>query len=328
MKEEDIRPSSIFDEFLRLAKSDAKRYFPSSSREEIVCPACGAKGSSAFTKQDFTYQECPNCRTLFVSPRPPVETFNRYYTESESSIYWSTTFYKETAEARREKIWKPKAVLIKLTMDRHGTEHGQVIDIGGGYGLFAEEMAVLSGKPVTVIEPAPHFADLCRNKGLPVIQCFLEEVNRVDLPSASKVFVSFELFEHLHDPGLFLEQLHQIMSVEDLFIFTTLSGVGADIRALWQDSKSVSPPHHLNFFNPLSIRLLLREKNFDPLEITTPGKLDVDILCKNREQIKDRFWKVFIDQADDVQKAAMQAVLSETGFSSHMMVVCRKVEFL
>lgn len=324
MKEEDIRPAAIFEEYLRLARIDAKIYFSNASFTDIRCPACQDKGTPAFTKESFTYQECPNCQTLFVNPRPPAEAFNRYYTESDSSKFWATTFYKETEEARREKIWKPKAGMIKSAMDRHGMSNGQVIDIGGGYGLFAEEMTALTGKQVTVIEPAPHLADVCRNKGLHVIQCFLEEMDNADLPATQKAFVSFELFEHLHDPGLFLERLHQIMSAGDLFILTTLSGAGADIRALWQDSKSVSPPHHLNFFNPFSIKLLLREYGLNPLEITTPGKLDVDILCNNREQIKDRFWQVFVDQADEGQKAAMQAVLADTGFSSHMMVVCRK----
>ena len=35
----------------------------------------------------------------------------------------------------------------------------------------------------------------------------------------------------------------------DSFIFTTLSGMGADIQTLWEDSKAVSPPMHLNFIN-------------------------------------------------------------------------------
>ncbi len=324
MKEEDIRPAAIFEEYLRLARIDAKLYFSNASHKKINCPACQSKGTPAFTKEGFTYQECPNCQTLFVNPRPPAKAFSRYYIESDSSKFWATTFYKETAEARREKIWKPKAWMIKSAMDKHGMSNDQVIDIGGGYGLFAEEMTALTEKQVMVIEPAPHLADVCRNKGLPVIQRFLEEMNNADLPTAQKVFVSFELFEHLHGPGLFLERLHHIMSAGDLFIFTTLSGAGADIRALWQDSKSVSPPHHLNFFNPFSIKLLLRECDFHPLEITTPGKLDVDILCNNQEQIKDRFWQGFVAQANEEQKATMQATLAETGFSSHMMVVCRK----
>lgn len=321
MKEFDIRPDVLFKKYLRLAESDAKTYFSDVPRNEIKCPACLSDGDSAFNKNGFTYKECPECRTLFVSPRPSADAFNRYYIESDSSKFWANRFYKETAAARREKIWKPKAAMIKSLMDRKNLLDANLIDIGGGYGLFAEEMFLLTGKEVTVIEPAPHLAEVCREKGMRVIECFLEEIEASALPAAPRFYVCFELFEHLHDPGLFLKQLRRVMSKDDVFVFTTLSGVGADIRALWQDSKSVVPPHHLNFFNPFSINILLENNGFMLLETTTPGRLDVDILCNNREHIKDRFWQIFVEHADPYQKESMQCLLASTGFSSHMMVV-------
>jgi len=321
MKEFDIRPDALFENYLRLAESDAKKYFSDAPRNQIKCPACRSDGNSIFNKAGFTYQECPECRTLFVSPRPSADAFNRYYIESDSSKFWATKFYKETAAARREKIWKPKAKMIRSIMDRKNLLDANLVDIGGGYGLFAEEMSLLTGKDVTVIEPAPHLAEACREKGLPVIECFLEEIETSALPETPRFYVSFELFEHLHDPGLFLKQLRRVMAKDDVFVFTTLSGVGADIRALWQDSKSVVPPHHLNFFNPFSIKILLENNGFTTLETTTPGRLDIDILCNNRKHIKDRFWQIFVEQANLDQKESMQSLLASTGFSSHMMVV-------
>lgn len=60
MKEEDIRPKKIFDEYLRLAAQDAKAYFSGVTREYISCPACGNRGEFAFEKFDFTYDQCQN----------------------------------------------------------------------------------------------------------------------------------------------------------------------------------------------------------------------------------------------------------------------------
>ena len=107
-------------------------------------------------------------------------------------------------------------------------------------------------------------------------------------------------------------------------MFTTLSGTGADIQALWQDSKSVSPPHHLNFLNPASVRMVLERVGFAKVTVTTPGKLDVDILVNGREHIKDRFWRTFVAQAGEDERAAMQTFLAEHGFSSHMLVHCQR----
>jgi SAM-dependent methyltransferase len=244
--------------------------------------------------------------------------------EAPSVEYWATTFYKATEEGRREKLWKPKAKMIKEKVERFGDIASSVIDIGGGYGIFAEEMELLTNNPVTVIEPGPQLAISCREKGVNVVEKFLEDVTNQDLPDSKKVFVSFELFEHLHNPESFLDHLFSLMQSGDLFIFTTLSGSGVDIQALWEDSKSVSPPHHLNFLNPYSIKLLLNRVGLKELEITTPGKLDIDILSNNSNKIKDRFWREFILRATTEEKEVWQQIISDSGWSSHMMVVCRK----
>jgi len=114
------------------------------------------------------------------------------------------------------------------------------------------------------------------------------------------------------------------MNPGDLFLFTTLSGTGVDIQVLWEHSKSVLPPHHLNFLNPNSVPLLLERCGFETLEITTPGKLDIDIMMNSREHVKDRFWQTFLDTASESDIDQWQQIVTDTGWSSHMMTVCRK----
>lgn len=322
MKEEEIRPRKIFDEYLRLASNDADKYFSSSQRFEITCPACGGEGKYSFSKHGFSYNECPVCRTLFVSPRPSAESFYRYYKESDSAQFFATTFYKETADARREKLWRPKALMINEKLKQYGADRHSVIDIGGGYGIFAEEYSRLTGIPVAVIEPGPGLADTCRRKGFSVIESFLEKVTEEQLPEGPKAFVSFELFEHLHDTGVFLQHLRSLMHSGDIFIFTTLSGTGVDIQTLWEDSKSVSL-QHLNLFNPKSIQILVERIGLLLIEVTTPGKLDMDILFNNRSLIKERFWKTLVDQTTESERLKWQDFIAQNGWSSHMSVVCR-----
>jgi len=324
VKEEQIRPDKIFTEYLRLCHKDTEIYFDDCLRVEINCPACEAKGEFSFDKDGFTYELCGVCDSLYVSPRPESKTFTRYYTESPSVEYWASTFYKETAEVRRENLWKPKAKLIIDILNGQNASAFSIIDIGGGYGIFAEEIRLLGCKKVTVIEPGPTLASICRDKELTVIEKFLEDVDENDLPTGGRAFVSFELFEHLHNPEYFLHQLVELMNSNDLFIFTTLSGTGVDIQALWENSKSVSPPHHLNFLNPKSIQILLERCGFEMIEVTTPGKLDIDILFNNQDQIKDRFWKTFVKNATEEEKELTQQMVTENKMSSHMMICCRK----
>lgn len=324
MKEIDIRPQDLFDELLRLNQLDIEKYFSNPIAEKINCPACGDKGSHTFTKNNFDFEECQNCKTLYVSPRPKREYFDAYYTDSLSTQYWATTFYKATEANRREMLWKPKAKLIKEKIDTFAPDTQKIIDIGGGYGIFIEEFLKVSDIKHLVIEPSEYLSEVCKQKRLKVLVKFLEDIDENDLPKIKKTFVSFELFEHLHDPRTFLETLFKVMNKDDVFIFTTLSGMGVDIRTLWEDAKPVSPPMHLNFLNPKSIKILLEKIGFEMLEATTPGKLDMDILNNNKDKIKDRFWKDFLEYAADDEKQKMQSFLSQNLLSSHMMIVCRK----
>jgi SAM-dependent methyltransferase len=325
MRESEIRPKNIFDEFLRLAKIDTDTYFANSKRENINCPACDTKGEHAFNKNNFYYSECSDCKTLYVDPRPEKQSFNEYYTNSPSTKYWATTFYKATEEARRSKIWKPKAKMISEVIEKINIDNIQLIDIGGGYGIFAEEIKKYLIKKPIIIEPSPHLAKVCRSKDFNVVEKFLEDIEPDDLPNGPKCFVSFELFEHLHNPKNFLLKLNSLMKPNDVFIFTTLSSLGLDIQILREKSPSVSPPHHLNFFNPDSVKIIFNRTGFKCISLKTPGKLDIDILNNNIKDINDNFWKNFLMTSSQDEKEKWQNLITNSGRSSHMMVVGSKL---
>ena len=323
MKEKDIRPKKIFDEFLHLTSLDIKKYFKDPG-EKINCVACGAKGSFSFKKQKFSYYECLECKTLFANPRPKMKFFENFYKKSNSMKFLSNKLYKKTQNARQNKIFKPRAnIIFKILKDKK-LKNYNCIDIGGGTGIFAKEISKLTKKKTIVIEPSQYLAEECKKKKLTVVQKFLENVKKEDLPVKKKVFTCFELIEHLHNPSIFMKNLAKLMSKGDLFIFTTLSGSGADILTLWDKSRAIIPPHHINFFNPKSITIFLKKNKFKIVSLTTPGQLDIDILESSKNLIKDRFWKTFFYLSDKSDKKKMQNLLTSIKFSSHMMLVCKK----
>jgi hypothetical protein len=325
--EEDIRPEKVFNEYLRLAAIDTVTFFENKESIEITCPACaGNEGSEWVKKSLFTYKICFSCKTIYVSPRPFIESFNSYYTDSPSTKFWATSFYKVTENARREKLWRPKAEMIKKRIQHYGSgaPFQFIVDIGGGYGVFDEEIKAIMDIETIIIEPSIHLAQICRNKGLQVVEKFMEDILDEDLPEGRKCYVSFELFEHLHDPAKFLKILFDNMKQGDIFIFTTLSSMGIDIQLLCEHSKALSPPHHLNFFNPKSATILLEKIGFDVLEAITPGKLDIDILMKNKQFLKDKFWKNLLEYQNEIELNVLQEFIASSGLSSHMMITCIK----
>jgi hypothetical protein len=219
--EEEIRPEKVFNEYLRLTAIDTETYFSDVKRVEIDCPACGGKGDEWALKSGFSYKLCPDCLSIYVSPRPVMDAFNSYYTDSPSTKFWATTFYKDTEAARREKLWKPKAQMIKdrIKLYEENDPVRYIIDIGGGYGVFDEEIKNIMDIDAIIIEPSVHLAKICREKGLSVVEKFMEEIQPGELPDGRKCYVSFELFEHLHDATVFLETVFNNMKKNDLLVW-------------------------------------------------------------------------------------------------------------
>ncbi|MGE3342178.1 MAG: class I SAM-dependent methyltransferase [Vicinamibacterales bacterium] len=321
--EEEIRPRQIFDDYLALARRDAAAFFGEGPRTPIACPACaGMDAQPRFVKLGFTYVQCPGCRTLFVSPRPDARAFSRFYREGESVRFWTTDFYRKTEEARREKLIRPKARrLVDLVAGlRPDWAPAALIDVGAGYGIFAEEMRAL--RPdwrLMAIEPGPSLAEACRRRGLEVIEAFLEDLDSAALPPGPRLVTCFELLEHVHDPLAFCRALTRL-AAGGLVVLTTLSGTGFDIQVLGEASKAVHPPHHVNFFNPDSITRLFTRAGLQPVSVETPGLLDVDIVARQLESVRDGFLRDLVGGADDA-KAAFQSFLANNRLSSHMWAV-------
>ena len=329
MKEEEIRPEALFNNYLALAEKDIQTYFLSSPLHYIPCPACGEiQCIFQFRKMGFDYEECSRCGTLFVNPRPDESAFVRYYTDSPSVRFWADHFYKDTEEARREKLIRPKAERVGRLLEKYlcSPENPTIIDIGAGYGVFCEELKKILADKYSVIgiEPAASLQQICKQKNIPLIPKFLEDVVPQDFDDYNIVAAtSFELLEHLYDPHRFIETVSHLLHSDSLLILTTLSWAGFDLQMLREESKSIHPPHHINFFTPLSLSHMLENAGFSICEITTPGELDVDIVAKQLGDINDPFIKKIVS-GDETIKKQFQTFLQKTNMSSHMMVVARK----
>ncbi len=327
MTEEEIRPVKLFNRYLELADEDIATFFNDRSRFSTVpCPACrNTKSQHEFTKKEFYYASCTNCGTLYLNPRPSIELIDRYYKDSKAVEFWSNHFFKETAEARRVKMFKPRAELVSGLAEKLKLR-GTCVDIGPGYGIFMEEMAKLNHfTNIVGIEPSPHLAEDCRAKGFEIIEAAIEDVPDCDLKC--QMAVNFEVLEHVYSPIDFLKAIHSILATNGILLLTTLTVSGFDIQELWSHSKSVHPPHHINLMSIAGLKELFKIAGFEILELTTPGKLDVHIvenMIKENPGIPlSHFSKQLVLQSDEV-KQNFQHFLSSNQLSSHVQVVARR----
>ena len=328
MKEQDIRPAEIFEKYLELSRADAvTRFGDRSAWAAVPCPGCGhGEATESFVKDGFTYVECAACGSLFTSPRPSSKALEAFYGDSPSATYWAEVFFPASVAARREHIFAPRAERILQLMDQRQHPLGTVIDVGAGYGLFLEE--VRKRRPtirLLAVEPGTRLATICRQAGFETMQ---EPVERAGAwAGCGDVVTCFEVFEHVYSTISFASSLAALVAPGGYLVLTTLGIDGFDLQVLWEKSKSISPPHHLNFLSCGGFTRLFERAGFSDVEVLTPGRLDVDIVLNasrlDPTVVGSRFLRRLLD-SEQHTRDAFQQFLVDHRLSSHTWVLARR----
>ena len=328
MKESEIRSSKMLERFLKAAREDVDKLFDKNRFETHPCPACGSvEFRAAFEKMGFHYVLCEACGTLYANPRPTQKQLDEFYSRSKSVKIFVKDYFMPFVEARREKIFKPRAEEFAREFPQFRDK--RIGDVGAGFGLFLEELHKLWPEAnLCAIEPSADMVQICKDKGLSVVPKMFEDLSEQD--GTFDVLCAYELFEHLCAPDTFLQKANASLSMGGCLLMTTLNGQGFDIQLLWEEHKNINPPHHLNFINPAAIRILLERCGFSVDSVTTPGRLDWDIVERNivDEHVQLGRWWNTVCGLDEEAKAELQAWISKHNLSSHLRVVARKVREL
>ena len=179
MKESEIRPENLINEYKKLVKEDIENYFNHSGSKKISCIACdSSETETSFIKNGFPYCTCKNCGTLFQSSRADEKIFTKFYKYSKSSDYWNNIFFPAIAEKRRKSIFLPRVEQVNKICNSEKIDVKKLIEVGAGYGLFLEEWEKNNPKVFSsAIEPSPVFAKRMKALGINVEEKMLSEID-------------------------------------------------------------------------------------------------------------------------------------------------------
>ena len=236
--------------------------------------------------------------------------------------------YPASEKSRRKNIILPR---VNKTIDlchKYETEMNSLLEVGAGFGSFCSEIkSTKKFKRIVAIEPTPELASTCRKKEIETIESSIEDIDF----STEKfdVVVNFEVIEHLFSPKEFLLQIKNVLNDEGLLILSCPNGMGFDIRLLREKSSAIDH-EHLNYFNPFSMSLLLKDCGYRVLDVFTPGKLDTelvrnkilsgDLVLKDNDFVK----QILIDNWKEIGNNFQQFLVNHN-MSSNMWAVAQKV---
>ncbi|HEX5620907.1 MAG TPA: class I SAM-dependent methyltransferase, partial [Solirubrobacteraceae bacterium] len=171
--------------------------------------------------------------------------------------------------------------------------------------------------------PEPHLAASCREHDLEVVEARIEDAS---LTGAVDVVTAFEVIEHLFSPRAFLERCAELLSDDGVVVLTCPNAAGFDVQILGAASATVDA-EHLNYFTPDSLAALVRRCGFDVVDVSTPGRLDAELVRKaalaGEVELDADMQRVLIDEWEQ-QGAAFQDDLVAEGRSSSLWLVARR----
>lgn len=327
--ENSIRPLDLVPGQLEAMKRDINWLISNKDNFiDVPCPACNETSSiKLFEKYHLNYVECNRCKTLYINPRPTPEILEQFYKISENYSYWNKYIFPASENARKENLFIPRVDKVIKFCDKYNVDKKAILEIGAGFGTFCEIMQSTGRfSRVVGIEPTPDLAKTCRTKGIEIIEKPIEKV-RFSESELFDVVVNFEVIEHLFSPKDFIVQCKKMLRKNGLLIVTCPNGQGFDLITLKALSKTIDH-EHLNYFNPESLKLLLEEIGFEVLEISTPGKLDAElvrneILAENFDASGQPFLKkVLIDEWDSLG-SKFQQFISTNLLSSNLWIIAQ-----
>ena len=328
----DIKPFDLIKKNQINIKKDRNRLL--SFEEKFVnvnCPVCKKTNRDKlyFTKNKINYRICNQCKTVYVNPRPTEKILNHCYSNSDVYDFWNKYIFPATKD-KRLPIYRERLKIIKNFLSKE--YKNSLIDIGSGSGDFCK--IVKKDKAfynVVALEPSEEGANSSKNLGIETIKCSFDKAISSKLLNKYDVVTSFEVIEHLFDPLNFIKNTNKILKKNGILLITTPNLFGFDNLVLGKKS-STFDHEHLNYFNCDSIKLLFEKCDFKIINISTPGKLDVDLVLNRGVKNKSIVLKEY-SFLDILFKVGLQSkyvfenfqkFLSENLLSGHLMVIAQK----
>jgi len=278
LREEDIRPADLKARLREHMLRDRERWL--AGRPDWVsvpCPACGESDGRDFEVRGYACRECAACGTAYHCPRPSETQLRDYYANAESYGFWAREIFPATAERRRAAIARPQATRLVEAADLAGAGRGLLVEIGAGSGLVLEEIRALGRfDRLLAVEPTPGLAAVLRGKGFEVIEAGWEDAPLAALQADA--VCSFEVIEHLFDPGAYLRAVRRALRPGGVLVLTCPNIRGFDFEVLGWDLADNFGLGHINMFHPASLTMLLERCGYSVRAVATPGRLDADLV--------------------------------------------------
>ena len=231
----------------------------------VTCPLCGAGDSRPErVVAGYALERC-GCGLVFVNPQPPPAAVADIYTDRDAD--YLTEFYARSATPAVLDGYH--AALERL--ERLLPGRGRLLDFGCAAGYFTET-AARRGWDAVGVDLGKWTKDAAARRGFHGIRVGpLEGMGFA--PGTFDIVNASQVFEHLSAPRQMLAELAALLRPGGLLAVDVPNYHTLSILLGRDDFASNTPPQHLNYFTPRTLRALLRSGGLRTVRVGTGGGL-------------------------------------------------------
>ena len=272
----------------------------------------GARLEPCGAVEGLAYVRDPEHGGLFLADRPEPASWGRLLSEVSRHRHSPAAFHAGLTRSRVDHVYVPKLEWIEDALrlqEIPQTSIMEVVTAPSDFTAFLTESSSFS-EVLTVDE-----TELARapdhGRGGPLV----------------RAAVLLESLDRAHDPTALLRGVVTRVEEGGLVFVTALVSSGFDITVLGLRNLYLAPPDRANCFSLQGLTALLRQAGLSPLEVSTPGVLDVEIVRTHVQHDPSLPLSAFerqLVEADGETHEAFQTFLQQRGLSSFARIVTRK----
>lgn len=218
----------------------------------VNCPICNLNNSQFLFNVDrfgktYLVVKCRNCDLIYVNPQPTPKELNEYYSQNYDYRYmW-----------RQEESLKDRSDVLMIT--KFKPQKGTFLDVGCGSGLFllAARRMGFAVKGVDLSKKAIAYGRTKFHLNL-TRRSFLKLNKRKKFD----VITMKHFLEHVTDPLIYIIKSKKLLRNDGLLFLEVPNIDSFPAKICGRAWQWMTPPAHLFFFSPKTIKMLLNEGGF------------------------------------------------------------------
>jgi hypothetical protein len=301
-----VKPLENLKGYRDLCLAEARAALEGASIPRTDCPPCGLRLRPWGHVEGFEYGRCGACGGFFlshVSSPPRWAALLRNVAEYKLA---PDGFHAPITTSRNESVYVPRLDWIRHTLRLHGLAQPRILEVAAPPSAFTEVLA--QSGAFESVTPMP------------------EEGGWEGIEANAGAAVLLESLDRASDPGGLLSAVVQRLDRGGLVFITGIVASGFDVATLGLRNRYIYPPDRTNCFSIESLVKLAERCGLEPVEVSTPGALDVEIVDGHRRENPDIVLSPFERQLLDAgpeRREAFQTFLQENLMSSFARIVGR-----